>query len=295
MAYSFRASDNSVEQGLCRIAISQLESGLEELCDDSMARSAKVHAARKRCKKMRGLVRFVRCSFDDYSGENKIFRDAARTLSDARDATALLATADALETHFSKELKKAALNPLRDRLETKKAALDDDEIESRLADMVAVFENALERVKDWSLGETGPDAFTGGVAKTYDRARKAMAKARKTGKADDFHAWRKRVKYHRYHARLAKRIWRPVLDGRVEEADALSDDLGDHHDLAVLTTAAKEALGPDAETAELVEGLARARQAQIEASCFERGEKLFSEKGAALAERWEGWWRAGFQ
>lgn len=290
MAYSFRTSDQSVETGLRRIAASQLEAGLDELRDDTLPRAEKVHAARKRCKKLRGLIRLVRPSFDGYSDENRVFRDAARSLSDVRDATASLEQVDELEDYFDAELKKAALKPLREALEKRRAAIDDDEVEEKLADMRLVFREALDRSETWSLEETGADAFMGGAAKTYGRARKAMKTARKSGDPADMHEWRKRVKYHWYHARLVKRLWPPVLGAYVDEADALSDDLGEHHDLHVLGERAKAVLGETSETAELLVGLAAARQAQLEEACFLRGEKLFAEKPDTLARRWGEWW-----
>lgn len=290
MAYSFRLSDESIDAGLRRIAVSQLETGLSELRDEDMAQAERVHQARKRCKKLRGLLRLVRPAFSGYGDENETFRDAARTLSDTRDATAVLESLDALEAQYEAELKKAALNPLRKALEDRRDALDESEIEEKLSDMRLVFREALERVEDWSLDSSEADAFAPGAAKTYKRAQKAMKAARKSGSADDFHDWRKRVKYHWYHLRLLKRIWPGVMNAYVEQADILSDDLGEHHDLAVLKDTAASLLGRDHETVELVDGLAGARQQTLEDTCLLRGRKLLADSPEDLAERWAEWW-----
>lgn len=290
MAYSFKPAQEDVQSGLRRIAASQLEKGLSELRDDTLSQAERVHQARKRCKKLRGLIRLVRPAFDGYSDENKTFRDAARSLSAIRDATAVLESLEAVEQHFDTELKKAALGPLRDALIERRDALDKAEVEEHLSDMRLTFREAAERAETWSLDESGTDAFAQGAAKTYKRARKAMAQARKNGTAEDFHEWRKRVKYHWYHLRLLKRIWPPVMKGYVEQADTLSDELGDHHDLAVLSLTANALLGETSETAELLDGLADARQARIEESCLVRGEKIFADSPKEVAERWASWW-----
>ncbi|MEQ8559378.1 MAG: CHAD domain-containing protein [Henriciella sp.] len=295
MAYSFKLTDQGIDVGLRRIAVSQLETGLAELRDEELSQAERVHQARKRCKKLRGLLRLVRGSFSGYSEENTAFRDAARTLSSIRDATAVLESLEEVEAHFSDELKKAALKPLRAALEKRRDNLDESEVEERLADMRLVFREALDRVEDWSLDAKGADAFAPGAAKTYKRAQKAMAAARKSGKAEDFHEWRKRVKYHWYHLRLLKRIWPPVMKGYVDQADTLSDELGEHHDLAVLSATAADLLGANSDTAELIDGLATARQTSIEETCLARGEKLFTDSPDELAERWATWWDTAFK
>jgi CHAD domain-containing protein len=51
---------------------------------------------------------------------------------------------------------------------------------------------------------------------------------------ENFHEWRKRVKYYRYQLKLLRDFWKPVMEALRREAVKLSDDLGDDHDLAVL-------------------------------------------------------------
>jgi len=295
LAYSLRMSDESVDAGIRRIAVSQLETGLSELRDETLSQHQRVRQARKRCKKMRGLVRLVRPVFPGFEAENAAFRDAARTLSPLRDASAVLESVDALEQHFSTQLKKAALAPLRRALEAERESLDEDEIEERLSDMRLVFREALDRVPDWSLEANGADAFTPGARKTYKRARKAMQKARKSRIAEDFHEWRKPMKYHWYQIRLLKKVWPPVMKEYGEQAEQLCSDLGEHHDLAVLRMTAQALLGASSDTAELVEGLAIGRQHELEKACIKRGKKLLAEAPDDMTTRWAQWWDSARQ
>ena len=51
---------------------------------------------------------------------------------------------------------------------------------------------------------------------------------------ESLHEWRKRVKHLWYHHTLLRSLWPPVMEVTGDEAHALSDHLGDDHDLAVL-------------------------------------------------------------
>ncbi len=57
-----------------------------------------VHDLRKRCKRVRALLRLVRDSLgeDVYKSENRVLRDAARGLSPVRDAVVLIEVHDEL-------------------------------------------------------------------------------------------------------------------------------------------------------------------------------------------------------
>ena len=291
MAYSFKPADESVEAGLKRVARSQIESGLEDLRAEELPQEEKVHQIRKRCKKIRGLLRLVRPCFDGYKAENECFRDAARTLSEVRDASAVLETVDEIENRFADELKKAALKPLRTQLSADRDELDETEIEEKLADLRLVFREALDRVEGWTLSADGAEAVSEGAAKTYKRAVKAMAKAESSGAAEDFHDWRKRAKYHWYHLRLDRKSWPPVLEPYADEAHHLSNLLGAHHDLHVLTEAAERQFGSRDETFELVASLCGARQNSLADEALPLGRKLFWADKNAFEDKLETLWQ----
>jgi CHAD domain-containing protein len=92
MACSLKAGDASLQDGVRRIAVEQISAMLGEIDDASLGRDETVHQLRKRCKKLRGLVRLVRPGFEDDRSENATFRDAARGLSALRDADVLIET-----------------------------------------------------------------------------------------------------------------------------------------------------------------------------------------------------------
>ncbi len=80
MAYRFEQGAGSVEANLRKIAASQINRAIAEIDDPDLEPHKTVHQVRKRCKKLRGLVRLVRDAFDAYKVENVSFRDAAAQL-----------------------------------------------------------------------------------------------------------------------------------------------------------------------------------------------------------------------
>src|SRR5687767_5617616 len=97
MSYSFNR-DEPIETGVQRIAAELLDELLAELDDDSIPVDERIHAARKRGKRVRGLLRLVRpgLSRGAYRGENEAVRDAGRLLSAARDGNIMVAAFERL-------------------------------------------------------------------------------------------------------------------------------------------------------------------------------------------------------
>ncbi len=290
MGYCLDRSDRNLEAGLRRIALDQIDRGLEESLDDELSMAERIHQIRKRCKKLRGLVRLVRPAFDAYSAENAAFRDAARRLSDVRDAAALVETCDAVTARFADRLADDAFAELRADLARDARRLEGaGDVADRLEAMRADLRAARERAAGWSLRADDAATLAAGVGRTFGRARKAMKTARKDPGAGTFHEWRKRVKYHWYHMRLLKRT-APMLDAQADIADALADDLGDHHDTHVMEAALEGRAAADA--AEALRGLLIARRRVLEARALRSGTMLFEETAKGQSRRVAGYWNA---
>jgi CHAD domain-containing protein len=88
-------------------------------------------------------------------------------------------------------------------------------------------------VAAWKLAACGFEAIQAGLLKSYADGRKALHRAYETSRPKDFHEWRKRVKYHRYHLRLLRNLWPRVMRAWRREVVTLSELLGKEHDLAV--------------------------------------------------------------
>ena len=99
----------------------------------------------------------------------------------------------------------------------------------------------------WRLERDSFDALEKGLEKTYRRGRREFEAAMEEPTVESLHEWRKRVKHLWYHHTLLRSLWPPVMEVTGDEAHALSDRLGDDHDLAVLAAWVEEhgGAGPD--------------------------------------------------
>lgn len=295
MAFRFRENDASVEAGLRRIALDQIDKAIATLAHEDDTDEKKVHDVRKRGKKLRGLIRLVRPAFPDYSEENADFRDMARPLSDLRDAKVMQDCYDLICRTYADEVDRAGLSAIRRNLTVQRSDVRERQsVSRRLDDARKRLEAARGRSSRWQLEDDGWNALCGGLAKTYGRAVEAMADAKDSRDPADMHEWRKRSKYHWYHMRLLKPVWPDMIGERAKQAHKLSNDLGDHHDLAVFT----ELLGKSPERygsqtqVEVLTALADKLMTRLEDAAFKRGRKLFAEDADELTARIGGYWES---
>jgi CHAD domain-containing protein len=296
MAFRILA-DESVEEAVQRIAREQLDSAIDEINDQGLNRHVVVHQVRKRCKKIRGLVRLVRPQFEDtYDHENAWYRDAAQQLSYVRDAQSIIDTFDKIMDHFQDQIDHKAFAPVRKRLTNrrKKVAKDEAGLRERLDVFLERLHEGRERVAAWRLREKGFSAVQGGVTKTYARGCTAMTKAYQKPSTENFHEWRKRVKYHWYHMRLLQSVWQAPMQARCDAADLLSDYLGDDHDLSILRETLLDRpadFGGEA-TLQALLGLLTQRQVELRAQAKLLGVRLYAEKPQRFSKRLHSYWNA---
>ena len=77
-------------------------------------------------------------------------------------------------------------------------------------------------------------ARTGPAPELFDAAGRRCSVARREPTVENLHQWRKRTKDLWYHLRMLKPMAPAIVGGHADEADELSDLLGDDHDLAIL-------------------------------------------------------------
>lgn len=295
MAYRIKKRDRSVEDSVRRIADEQIGRALDEIDDPDLDFTIKIHQARKRCKKLRGLLRLVRPVFDDYRAENMSFRDAARLLSDVRDKRSLTLAYDDVTAHFEDEIDRRAFAPIRARLtRDSRKVHEDPDTDIRLQKFRHEMEVARDRVGMWTLDKDGFDAIADGIGKTYKRARKRMQDAWSDRDDESMHAWRKRVKYHWYHARLLSGAVPDMMRPQVDAADELSDLLGDYQDIAVLDARLRDAPQDFGTVTDLdaFRALIHQRKEALAEAAFLLGRQSLAERRKARVKRWRGYWKA---
>jgi len=295
MSYRLHFNE-SLADGVPRIVREQMDRAIAELAGQDADLSEAVHQLRKRCKKIRGLLRLIRGSFaTSYSQENAWFRDLAQRLSDARDAEAMLECLDRLCGVFGRELEADAFATVHDALVARRTAMQDDAgLPQRVRDTVAQLQSARVRVLGWRIDRGGFPAIEQGLTQTYRRARKAMLAGYATPTSERFHEWRKRVKYNWYHLRLLREVWPEPMKALAAEAKQLADQLGDDHDLAVLQDTLQhesDTMGERDEIDALL-GLAKRRQGQLRTEALTRGWRLYSETPTDFCRRLHACWHA---
>jgi CHAD domain-containing protein len=267
----------TVEKAVRRIAGEQIDKAAAEIDDEDLGLHETVHEFRKRCKKIRGLLRLVRPAFPAFSDENAWYRDRSRQVSDVRDAVSVQECLAALIERYRDDLGDRPFAEVQAWLEQRGEQLTRDAgADAQLREFRKELDDAGERTADWQLDDPGIADVRAGVEKTYRRARKGLHRAAEDPTVENFHEWRKRVKYYRYQARLLTPAWPRVLRALHVESRRLSDLLGDDHDLAVLreTVVAADGIGNPLDHAALLALIDR-RSAELRAGSLTLGRRLF--------------------
>jgi CHAD domain-containing protein len=128
----------------------------------------------------------------------------------------------------------------------------------------------------------------------YRQARSAFRDAVADPSVERLHEWRKQAKYLRYQLEILRPLWPEQLEELAEEADRMTELLGDDHDLALLRqklTDNPEEFG-DEDEKEVLQALIDRRRLELQQEAVELGERFFQDKPRAFARRLKGYWKA---
>jgi CHAD domain-containing protein len=196
---------------------------------------------------------------------------------------------DALDALEEGGLHGATAGRVRQELENHKASLARNEQAVKAA--VDELESAREDVADWPLERDDWGAIDGGLRRIYRQGRRRMREAENDPSTAALHEWRKRVKDLWYQLRLLRETWPAVMGPESDEAHALSEKLGDDHDLAVLWNFAVDRNL----ASERLRKALDSRRAELQREAFATGRRLYAERPrtftARLASYWNAWRR----
>ena len=235
-----------------------------------------IHQVRKRCKRVRAIVRLLRPRAKAiYLRENAAFRKMARRFSSFRDADVQLKTFDELVPDPASERFCVLQDPIVMRHETKepKPAIDLT---------VGELNEAEVRLKGANITDSeGSDLIESGLRSCYGRGQRAMLRA--CDKRDDaaFHEWRKRVKDLGYEMRILRELWPAVLGRLRKQLDKLGDLLGKHHDL-LRSAALKQIDDISGKTVRQFLELVESRKLELQTEAQTIGERVYAEKPGIL-------------
>lgn len=282
---------SGIEAQVRELAREQIDKALAEAGQEGVDFGKVVHGLRRRCKKLRGLLRLIEPHFKNWKRENRAFRDAADVLSGTRDAAVLVETLAHLLAFDRSGEDGARIDAdqgtvLTQWLEGRVGSPPEGDDRARmLEEFVELVQAAGKRVKDWSLSGRAFDKIGDGLVDTYRRMREGLASAEAEQTAEALHDWRKDCKYHWHHVTLLLPAAPDLLRSRRAAIDRLAEMLGDHHNLAALdeTLAAHEAIAT-------VREVIAERQAMLAFDALVLGRQLTAEKPAMLGDRFAQYW-----
>lgn len=276
MGFEWTADDAGFAEGFLRIASEQVRKAIAAADAIDLPPAKRIHEARRRCKKLRALLRVVRPDFPRFRSENALIRDAARHLAEARDANVMRQTLVQLMSGAGRPIAVPAERPADDS--------NEKQVLLRFGDEMRLLR---ERIADWPVGRIDRGTIERGLMRTYRGARQARAAAREEPTDAAFHDWRKLAKYHWYQLNLLEACAGDVLKSEAEATGKLTDLLGAHHDLSVLDAELASGgvvLGIDVDI-DFARDAIRRRQAELELEIRRLGDQVFAERPKALRDR----------
>ncbi|WP_444934480.1 CHAD domain-containing protein [Microbulbifer sp. JTAC008] len=184
-----------------------------------------VHELRKRCKKIRALLRLVRPQIiSTFQRENTHYRKLANTLAHTRDLTALRIALLGLAPphHFHR------LHHLLDEL------IQAEQNHSAVQEALKLLDRGQMRIPSWPLEQLGWHDAEAGYLRGYRKAASAWRKVRRHKNANRLHLLRKRAKDHWYQSRLLRKRYPLTVGERCKSLKELGEVLGDWRDLHLL-------------------------------------------------------------
>ncbi|WP_300437270.1 CHAD domain-containing protein [Christiangramia sp.] len=228
--------DKNIVSNISRIANEEVVACLTSL--ETLNIHEAIHDIRKRLKKLRALSRLVRDELgeENYKSINIYFRDLGREISEFRDLTAHLETIELLNQRYGKYIYVNFFKTFEKQIEAERNEMEET-LKSRnfFSDhLVEKLKKAQEELIHWPVESNKIDIILPSIKRVYKRGVKALKEAYKNPTPENFHEWRKRVKYLWYQTLLLQEIWPDFFDTLEAEIHQLADYLGDDHDLMVL-------------------------------------------------------------
>jgi CHAD domain-containing protein len=140
--------------------------------------------------------------------------------------------------------------------------------------------------RDWKTIEPG-------LKKLYRQNRTWMKCVPSSDKDEDFHEWRKRVKYYFYLVRMLTPMWPSRLGKTVKLLDCLQEKLGKDHDLAVLKSFLVKRLSNSRYETPVGQVVQYLKKREASEAKYVNWQDTFDDKPdqwmKALRKRWEDW------
>ena len=274
--------------GLKRVFREQIESALQLCRHPAKQRGVTVHEVRKHLKKLRAAMHLAvsEVGKNRHAREDRSVRKIGRLVSDLRDAQVRLQTLIQLRDETAKGSDEIHFPRIEELL-----SLERESFSAAFAGWQKQAIPQLERVEarllKWPLEGLTWKQICGAVGKIYKRGQRGLAKTINDPEAENFHAWRKRVKDLWYQLRILQPLNRVVLEEMAHDAEVLGELLGREHDLCFLWARLEKECGDEALRDELtqLQKLIRKRGKRLRTNALELGRRFYAEPAKAFAKR----------
>lgn len=232
------STDENINLAVKRIGIELLDDSITRLKNVNHSFDDSIHETRKNFKKMRALLRLIRFELgkQNYRNENILFRDTGRILSGIRDAAVMIETLDLIYKDFPERIKLEDYKELRKKLSLRARRIRTQFKNNK--ELIEAIKNILDlhktKIANWNINENDFEQLSPGLQLVYEQGYIAMNEAVKSSSSENYHRWRKSVKYLWYHVRILVEAWNEYMQPLSEKLSTLSDLLGSEHDLVEL-------------------------------------------------------------
>lgn len=295
------APDEPLPLGMRRMTVDLLGRAIRDLrAEGDRSFDKGIHGARKKMKRLRGLVRLVRdtIGYRSYREENVVLRNTARSIAGMRDAWVLVETLRGLRLSYGDLLDERAFSAsetwLVRRHEERRKVVTGAVVMGAIVNLgTAKARYAAFPIEEAIANDFG--SIAEGVKRVYRRGRRGFDASVETRHVEDLHEWRKRVKYLRYQMEALAPVQPALIGSLAGELDGLGEQLGADHDLAVLADTIMDHPDacPDERERWLLIALIHERRADLQARALRRGTALYTEAPEAFVDRIEAYWQAG--
>jgi CHAD domain-containing protein len=285
-----KSAAKAVRRAIC----SESEAALEHLTSVWPPSDQEIHEARKRIKRARAELRLLRDGLGEsvYQRENATLRDAARPLSEVRDAKILVGALDELARKHP-QLDRKAIERLRSellasRLRARRRALSHPDTLEPTREALRATIRRLPKPR----GSQGWAALRSGLRRVYRSGRRAAEAAEQRPTDETLHETRKQAKYLWHELEILEPIEAAKVAKLARLAHQISDRLGDDHDLAILRQKVLSSRSLSrASIRSMLAAIDRGRRKrQRQARRLAR--RLYRERPRAFEKRIRSYWRA---
>ena len=255
-----------------------------------------MHEARKHLKKVRALIRLLRPATGEafYKDENAAMRKAAERMSSIRDSHVRVQTIEKLTVKSGKRRAPAAFARIQAAMAARlRQEIEESEKDDWSKQAAAEMERALCRLDNWPLKRLTMKSIRSGLKAACEKARRALAIARRSATDANLHELRKRVKDLWYDLRLLGGGRPPPIVALTKRLRDLGQRLGDDHDLAMLLAARADNPLPEPADWEMLEKAIASRRPRLQRAAVRLASKALLRKPGAFADfvacRWKTW------